>query len=115
MGGLGRTSLLLAAVLLREDRRQLPAAMKIRLPDRADAAYDGVTTRLEPAGRGMSDVQHFINGKPASGRSESSGGRWADVFNPATGERARRVALASAAEVDQAVRAARAAFPGWAA
>ena len=42
-------------------------------------------------------------------------GRWGDVFNPATGERARRVALASAAEVDQAVRAARAAFPGWAA
>ena len=59
----------------------------------------------------MSDVQHFIDGKPASGAS----GRWGDVFNPATGERARRVALASAAEVDQAVRAARAAFPGWAA
>jgi malonate-semialdehyde dehydrogenase (acetylating) / methylmalonate-semialdehyde dehydrogenase len=59
----------------------------------------------------MSDVQHFINGKPVSGAS----GRWGDVFNPATGERARRVALASAAEVDQAVRAARAAFPGWAA
>ncbi len=63
----------------------------------------------------MTDVQHFINGKPAAGRSESSGGRWGDVFNPATGERARRVALASAAEVDQAVRAARSAFPGWAA
>ena len=59
----------------------------------------------------MNDVQHFINGKPVSGAS----GRWGDVFNPATGERARRVALASAAEVDQAVRAARAAFPGWAA
>ena len=59
----------------------------------------------------MSDVQHFINGKPAPGAS----GRWGDVFNPATGERARRVALASAAEIDQAVRAARAAFPGWAA
>ena len=59
----------------------------------------------------MSDVQHFINGKPVSGAS----GRWGDVFNPATGERARRVALASAAEVDQAVRAARAAFPAWAA
>src|SRR5215207_7328053 len=59
----------------------------------------------------MSDIQHFINGKPISGAS----GRWGEVFNPATGERARRVALGSAAEVDQAVRAARAAFPGWAA
>src|SRR3954452_19422795 len=59
----------------------------------------------------MSDVEHFINGKSAAGAS----GRWGDVFNPAHGERARRVALASRAEGDQAVRAARAAFPGWAA
>jgi malonate-semialdehyde dehydrogenase (acetylating)/methylmalonate-semialdehyde dehydrogenase len=59
----------------------------------------------------MSDVSHFINGQ----RAEGTSGRWGEVFNPATGERARRVALASAAEVDQAVRAARAAFPGWAA
>ncbi|MGE3279622.1 MAG: CoA-acylating methylmalonate-semialdehyde dehydrogenase [Alphaproteobacteria bacterium] len=59
----------------------------------------------------MSDVQHFIDGRPVNGVS----GRWGDVFNPATGEPARRVALAGAAEVDAAVRAARAAFPGWAA
>src|SRR5271155_4048364 len=59
----------------------------------------------------MSDVQHFINGKPVAG----SGDRFGDVFNPATGERVRRVAFASAAEVDQAVSAAAAAFPGWAA
>jgi malonate-semialdehyde dehydrogenase (acetylating)/methylmalonate-semialdehyde dehydrogenase len=59
----------------------------------------------------MSDVQHFINGKPVAG----SGGRFGDVFNPATGERVRGVAFASAAEVDQAVDAAAAAFPGWAA
>jgi malonate-semialdehyde dehydrogenase (acetylating)/methylmalonate-semialdehyde dehydrogenase len=59
----------------------------------------------------MSDVQHFVNGKPATGSS----GRWGDVYNPATGERASRVALGGAAEVDAAVRAARAAFPGWAA
>jgi len=31
----------------------------------------------------MSDVQHFINGKPVAG----SGDRFGDVFNPATGER----------------------------
>src|SRR3954452_17621578 len=80
------------------------------LPRGAGTAYDDLPTRFEPAGRGMSDIRHFINGKPVSGPSESSGGRWGDVFNPATGERARRVALASNAEVDQAVRAARAAF-----
>src|SRR5436189_696825 len=59
----------------------------------------------------MSDISHFINGK----RVESSGGRGGDVFNPATGEKVGRVAFASAAEVDQAVRTAAAAFPGWAA
>ncbi len=58
----------------------------------------------------MSDVQHFINGKSVDGSS----GRWGDVFNPATGERARRVALAGVGEVDAAVKAAAAAFPAWA-
>jgi len=59
----------------------------------------------------MSDVSHFINGK----RVEGSSGRGGDVFNPATGEKVRRVVFASAAEVDAAVKAAAAAFPGWAA
>jgi malonate-semialdehyde dehydrogenase (acetylating)/methylmalonate-semialdehyde dehydrogenase len=59
----------------------------------------------------MSDVQHFINGK----HSDGSSARWGDVFNPATGERARRVAMGGAAEVDAAVKAAAAAFPAWAA
>src|SRR5579872_2861337 len=58
----------------------------------------------------MTDVQHFINGKRVEGKS----GRGGDVFNPATGEKVRRVAFATRAEVDQAVQAARAAFPGWA-
>ena len=61
----------------------------------------------------MSDVQHFIDGKHAGNAGGS--GRWGDVFNPATGERARRVALGGAGEVDQAVKAAAAAFPAWAA
>ena len=56
-------------------------------------------------------LQHFIDGKPAEGRS----GRFADVFNPATGEVAARVPLAGAAEIDRAVAAAAAAFPAWAA
>jgi len=59
----------------------------------------------------MSDVQHFINGKHVDGKS----GRGGDVFNPATGEKIRRVAFATAAEIDAAVQAAKAAFPGWAA
>src|SRR5437879_13911834 len=59
----------------------------------------------------MSDIQHFINGKSV----DSSGGRGGDVFNPATGERIRRVAFAGPGEIDQAVQAAKAAFPGWAA
>ena len=63
------------------------------------------------AGNGMSDVHHYIEGKRAEGMSGRSG----DVFNPATGERSRRVAFATAVEVDRAVRAAAAAFPAWAA
>src|SRR6201988_3324735 len=59
----------------------------------------------------MSDIHHYIEGK----RAEGTSGRWGDVYNPATGERSHRVAFAGAAEVDQAVRAAAAAFPGWAA
>jgi malonate-semialdehyde dehydrogenase (acetylating) / methylmalonate-semialdehyde dehydrogenase len=59
----------------------------------------------------MSDVRHFINGK----HSDGSSGRWGAVFNPATGDRARRVAMGGAAEVDAAVKAAAAAFPAWAA
>ena len=56
-------------------------------------------------------VTHFIAGKSDAGTS----GRFADIFNPATGERTRRVALADAGEVDEAVKAAAAAFPEWAA
>src|ERR1051325_6815344 len=59
----------------------------------------------------MSDISHFINGK----RIDSASGRSGDVFNPATGEKVRRVACANAADIDSAVKAAAAAFPGWAA
>jgi malonate-semialdehyde dehydrogenase (acetylating)/methylmalonate-semialdehyde dehydrogenase len=56
-------------------------------------------------------LNHFIQGKKVPGES----GRFADVFNPATGEVAARVPLASAAELDRAVLAAAAAFPTWSA
>ena len=58
----------------------------------------------------MKDIGHWLNGRATAGGS----GRFGDVFNPAVGERSARVALASAAEVDAAVKAARAALPGWA-
>ncbi|MBM3541962.1 MAG: CoA-acylating methylmalonate-semialdehyde dehydrogenase [Alphaproteobacteria bacterium] len=57
------------------------------------------------------DVQHFVNGARVAGRS----GRHSPIFNPATGEESGRVALANAAEMDAAVKAAEAAFPKWAA
>ncbi|GAA2978407.1 CoA-acylating methylmalonate-semialdehyde dehydrogenase [Actinokineospora diospyrosa] len=50
---------------------------------------------------------HWING------AHSPGGRTGEVFDPATGAVARQVALAGPAEVERAVAAAAAAFPGW--
>jgi malonate-semialdehyde dehydrogenase (acetylating)/methylmalonate-semialdehyde dehydrogenase len=55
-------------------------------------------------------VQHVIGGRRSNG-----GGRFGEVFNPATGAVARKVAMASRGEVDAAVRAASAALPEWAA
>ena len=55
-------------------------------------------------------LHHYVNGR----RLAPKGGRFGDVFNPATGEISGKVPLASAAEVNEAVAAAKAAFPGWA-
>ncbi|HEX3467406.1 MAG TPA: CoA-acylating methylmalonate-semialdehyde dehydrogenase [Candidatus Elarobacter sp.] len=57
----------------------------------------------------LTTLGHFIGGRAVEGSS----GRAGDVFDPATGELSRRVAFASAAEVDAAVAAASAAFPAW--
>jgi malonate-semialdehyde dehydrogenase (acetylating)/methylmalonate-semialdehyde dehydrogenase len=59
----------------------------------------------------VSTYLHWIGGRAVAGNS----GRVADVFNPSLGVVAARVALASEADVDVAVRAAREAFPAWAA
>ena len=59
----------------------------------------------------MKDIGHFVNGRKVAGKS----GRFADVFNPNTGEVQARVALASAAEVHEAAESARTAQVGWAA
>ena len=57
------------------------------------------------------ELTHFIGGEHVKGTS----GRFAEVFNPATGEVQAKCPLASAAEVRAAVENARAAQPGWAA
>ena len=56
------------------------------------------------------EIGHFVGGAHVAGTS----GRHQPVFNPATGAIARHVALASTAEVDTAVAAAKKAFPAWA-
>ena len=52
---------------------------------------------------------HFINGTWA----EPSTGKYFDTADPSTGEKLASVGQGSAADVDTAVRAARAALPGW--
>jgi malonate-semialdehyde dehydrogenase (acetylating)/methylmalonate-semialdehyde dehydrogenase len=54
-------------------------------------------------------LDHFIGGKRVAGS-----GRTSPVFHPASGAVDMLVPLASAAEVDRAVSAAREAFPAWA-
>ncbi|MFS8180837.1 CoA-acylating methylmalonate-semialdehyde dehydrogenase [Pseudovibrio denitrificans] len=58
----------------------------------------------------MEEIGHFINGQRVAGKS----GRTADVFNPATGEVTAKVALATAAELQEAVAIAEKAQVGWA-
>ncbi|WP_038360614.1 CoA-acylating methylmalonate-semialdehyde dehydrogenase [Bosea sp. UNC402CLCol] len=59
----------------------------------------------------MRQVGHFIGGKQVAGTS----GRSADIFQPMDGSVIGKVALASAAELDAAVRNAAEAQPKWAA
>jgi malonate-semialdehyde dehydrogenase (acetylating)/methylmalonate-semialdehyde dehydrogenase len=62
----------------------------------------------------MSDtpvIGHYINGQ----LHPEAGERFSQVFNPATGAVQARVSLASQATVEQAIVAAQAAFPAWAA
>src|SRR5579862_6496040 len=57
----------------------------------------------------MRTIGHFINGKAVEGTS----GRFGDIYNPSTGEVQARVALASKAEMRQAVEVAKKAFVEW--
>ena len=59
----------------------------------------------------MREIGHFVGGKEVKGSS----GRFADVFNPNTGEVQAKVALAKRSEMEQAIANAAAAQPAWAA
>ncbi|MCW8842999.1 MAG: CoA-acylating methylmalonate-semialdehyde dehydrogenase, partial [Rhodobacteraceae bacterium] len=59
----------------------------------------------------MQELTHFINGEHVKGTS----GRFADVYNPSTGEIQAKVPLATVAEMDAAIAAAAEAQPAWAA
>ena len=54
-------------------------------------------------------ISHWIGGKPVAGTS----GRNGPVYNPAKGQQAAEVDFASVEEIDQAVQAAKEAFPAW--
>ena len=57
----------------------------------------------------MRSIGHFIGGREVKGTS----GRFADVFQPMTGDVQAHVALASKAELRAAVENAKAAQPEW--
>ena len=56
----------------------------------------------------MSVIQHLINGEYVADASRTT-----DVFNPSTGEAIHKLGLASRATVQQAIDAAKSAFPAW--
>ncbi|WP_346837855.1 CoA-acylating methylmalonate-semialdehyde dehydrogenase [Microbulbifer sp. SAOS-129_SWC] len=56
----------------------------------------------------MSIVGHFINGQVSEAAERTQ-----DVFNPATGEVTRQVAIAAKDTVEEAIAAAQAAYPEW--
>jgi len=56
----------------------------------------------------MNTIGHLINGEICTDAARTQA-----VFNPATGETIRQVALASVETVEQAISAAQAAYPAW--
>ncbi|MET0190429.1 MAG: CoA-acylating methylmalonate-semialdehyde dehydrogenase [Pseudonocardia sediminis] len=67
------------------------------------------STAQAPTGDGPPELTHWIGGAARPGTS----GRFGDVTDPATGAVSARVPFASDDEVQAAVAAATAAFPGW--
>ncbi|UKA76783.1 CoA-acylating methylmalonate-semialdehyde dehydrogenase [Arthrobacter sp. FW306-07-I] len=56
----------------------------------------------------METIPHYINGARVTDAD-----RFGPVFNPATGQQEKQVALASTARTEEAIAAARAALPAW--
>ncbi len=69
-----------------------------------------MTTNKTPPFESKDDIAHYIGGA----LHLPSNSRFGDVFHPASGQLARRVALASKSDVNEAVASAKAAFPAWA-
>ena len=67
--------------------------------------------KLEGYRKITEELCHFIDGERVKGES----GRFGDVYNPATGDIARRAPLASAEETSRAIASAEAALPDWSA
>ena len=59
----------------------------------------------------MEQLGHYINGQAVSGRGQAH----SDVFNPATGEVTAQLDMGTSVEIEEAVQAAAAALPAWAA
>jgi malonate-semialdehyde dehydrogenase (acetylating)/methylmalonate-semialdehyde dehydrogenase len=73
------------------------------------SATDTSPITPEKEATSTSTVPHFIGG----GFVEGTSGRFSNVYNPAQGKIARRVALANSSEIGRAVDAAKAVFPAW--
>jgi malonate-semialdehyde dehydrogenase (acetylating)/methylmalonate-semialdehyde dehydrogenase len=67
------------------------------------------TSKSESGAPAQGRVSHWIGGRLVAGTS----GRQGPVYDPAAGTVTRNVDFASTEEVDAAVAAAKAAFPGW--
>ncbi len=61
----------------------------------------------------MNIITHLINGQEIDAQTVEAQDRLQDVYNPATGQVTGQVALASTKTVEQAIAAAKAAFPAW--
>src|SRR5678816_3256095 len=63
----------------------------------------------KPADTNIQNVPLWINGR----NQEATTTRYGPVTNPATGAVVRQVPFCNEADIDSAVQAAKAAFPGW--
>src|SRR4051794_9629850 len=89
--------------------RSLRSGFNFQEADMTELASATGERATDSNGAAIKPIQHWIDGAPVAGTS----GRTAPVFNPATGRQSGAVDLASVAEVDTAVQAAKTAFGTW--